>query len=147
MLEREIQQSIAMFSNRWAPAASQVIRTAGVNDFMREARGEGHRRADDSGPLRKVTHRLADSWENGAEAQTEIQETGAGFEYSYGSSVPYIGVQNNGFTGSVSVRGISRSMTIPARPFGEPAVIAKLDELGELAVDIMTSVLTEVFNG
>lgn len=90
---------------------------------MREATGEGRRRSNDTGPLRRLSGRLAASllgarFRGRQEGINTIRRRRHGASLLKGSRVPYFLVHELGYDG---VRSDGRYMKIPARPTLAPA--------------------------
>lgn len=148
-------------------AIRAVVMGSAINDHMRNAPGGGRRSPSDTGPLRRVTGRLARSLTG---TQTGgVSESVDTFTWenltgtiTYGSKVPYAGVHEDGFTGTVKVPAHSRTMTmvfgrpivpitvqvrshnrnmnIPARPYLGPAQ----SDTNERVLEMLTEAILEV---
>jgi phage gpG-like protein len=155
-------QALTTFAQRTLPLMSARIAGRAVGTYMRDAKGEGRRDPQDSGPLRIVTGTLARSLSGSAREDAinklEILAPGV-IRFTKGSRVPYARIHELGGTGSVdviahtrtrgettyTVRAHSRRVNIPARPYLAPAVEDELPKIRELAVDELRKALREVF--
>ena len=160
-------------------AASSVVFTRlaarATSTFMRDAGPEaGPRSATDAGPLRIVRSRLARSLLGAAyrglrEGIRRVQLQGFRLSLVFGTSVPYAGVHEEGFAGSVvvpahqrsitqafgrsitptvvNVRPHSRRMNTPARPFLAPSLRAELPGIERHYAQAAASLLTKHLRG
>ena len=153
-----ISDNIRSILEQWASLARTRISTRSTTGYMTEGAGGDLRspgvgvgRNPSAGPgtLRRITGRLSRSItgaqsEWGNESIYEVTITNDGIEVELGSSTPYAGVHEHGFSGSVTVpghtrritkafgrsipatqvhvRSFVRAMNVPARPYLSPAI-------------------------
>lgn len=126
-----------------AREGSDVIAGVSVGQFMRDAgAGAGPRSASDRGPLRIVQGTLARAVaapDGQRGSIREITSTGTGVTLTMGvdlSVVPYARAQEKG--ADFSIIKTRRRVSIPARPYLFPAVLASRSRIATRARAIVT---------
>lgn len=149
------------------------IAASATGRFMREGKGAtGRNTKTGEGALRKVSGRLARSLTGAAESRTggsregfsRLKHTARGFTSTFGSNVPYARIHELGGTTKVTdkMRGffwykfsetgdekwkafaLSDSITIPARPYMEPAVDDQKDYIDNYVSKALDNLIKEV---
>lgn len=186
MNAEQLEQRIGEVSEGLAPMLANFMDTArlriastSVNTYMRDAGVTSPPfppRRSRSGPLRKLTSRLASSisgarFDGGAqEGIAELNVSREGAEMRMGTRVPYASVHEEGFIGRVNVPAHQRTivqafgkplskkttvqvsahtrfMAIPARPYLSPASEDNEDELQEILSARYQKLVLEVIDG
>lgn len=112
---RSIPGRFTVALRRELPAIRRRIASVAIGRYMRDAKGEGRRRAEDRGPLRIVSGDYAKAIRGGEEGSIDrVTETGnLRLKYEMGVSLREVpqGVNERG-----TDNGFGRGITIPARP-------------------------------
>ena len=114
-----------------AKLASVRIGARAVGTYMRNAKGEGRRRAGDAGPLRIATGDYARSVRGGGRGSIErIAMTGLRAKLEKGVR---LAEQPKGYNETGVLNGFGRGIRIPARPTLRPALNDEADNIRSLA--------------